>query len=247
MRLDSFACTTAGRRPDNQDRVEARPELGLFVLADGMGGYEGGAIASQLAVTTIVSLVARGAADNVAWPYPADPRVSSGENEVAIATRLAGERIGAERRGPLAHMGSTVVVLRLDGTRAVVGHVGDSRVYRWRAGRLDALTVDHSLWAELVASGTDPAGWDDFPYKNVVTRALGTPTSAPDVRTLEVAAGDVYLLCSDGLTEGLSAARLAALLGQGGPAEVTCRTLVDEAFAAGSRDNISAIVVRVEP
>ena len=244
MQLDSFAITTTGRRSNNEDAVCTRPDLGLFVVADGMGGYEGGEIASRLAVTTIEDLVARTAgADNVTWPFRVDPRRTSGENEVAVATRFAGERIAHGRHGRLAQMGSTVVVLRLDGAGAIVGHVGDSRVYRRRAGVLEQLTVDHSLWAELVASGTDPGRWDDFPYKNVVTRALGTTTSEPEVRRLDVAAGDTFLLCSDGLTEGLDAAHILAHLAE--PAEPACRALVDAAYAAGSHDNISAIVVRV--
>ncbi len=246
MQLEAFAVTSTGRRSDNQDAVCARPDLGLFVVADGMGGYEGGAVASQIAVATIEDLVRRTAGgDNLTWPYSVDPRRDPVENEVAVATRLAGERIAARRQGRLAQMGSTVVVLRIEGVHAIVGHVGDSRAYRLRAGRLEQLTVDHSLWSELVGAGTDPGKWADFPYKNVVTRALGTPTGEPDVRRVELGAGDVFLLCSDGLTECLTGERIAALLAQ--PAAAACRALVDEAFAAGSHDNISAVVVRVRP
>lgn len=244
MLLDSFALTVTGRRSDNEDAVCARPDLGLFVVADGMGGYEGGEIASKVAVTTIEDLVSRTASDcDVTWPYRIDPRLGVTENEVAVATRLAGDRIAARRHGRLAHMGSTVVVLRLEAGRAVIGHVGDSRVYRLRDTVIEQLTVDHSLWAQLVAAGAEVPERDDFAYKHVVTRALGTTTAEPDLRVEAARAGDVFLLCSDGLSEVLAPARIAALLAL--PAAAACHALVEEAYAAGSRDNISAVVVRV--
>ena len=140
-------------------------------------------------------------------------------------------------------MGSTVVAVRLAGDRAVIAHVGDSRVYRLRAGVVAQLTIDHSLVAQLVAAGMTPAA--DYPWRHVVTRALGTPTGEPDVTCEEVRPGDVFLLCSDGLSEVLTDAEIAMLLDA--PAELACRRLVDAAYAAGSRDNISSIVVRVLP
>jgi serine/threonine protein phosphatase PrpC len=244
MRIQACGLSIAGRRAENQDAVCLRPDLGLFVVADGMGGYEGGEIASRIAVSSIEELVGRSAQDNATWPYAADLAVGPVENEVMIATRLAGERISAGRRGRLAQMGSTVVVLRLVGGKAVFGHVGDSRLYRLRAGRLEQMTVDHSLWAELVAAGSAPTSWEEFPYKNVVTRALGTPMARADVRGVDLVAGDVYLLCSDGLTEGLGIERMAELL-RLEDVDAACETLVSEAFAGGSRDNISALVVKV--
>lgn len=244
MQLDSFALSATGRRSNNEDAVCARPDLGLFVVADGMGGYDGGEIASRVAVATIEDLVSRTAGDqDVTWPYAIDPRRGVAENELAVATRLAGDRIAAQRHGRLAQMGSTVVALLVDDRAAVIAHVGDSRVYRLRAGRLEQLTTDHSFYAELVASGVEVGAFEDFPHKNVVTRALGTSASRPDLRVEAIAPGDVFLLCSDGLTEGLAPARIAALLA--GPAADACRALVDEAYQAGSRDNISAVVVRV--
>src|SRR5262249_3747696 len=148
-----------------------QPELGLFIVADGMGGYEGGEIASALAVESIQLLVRRTAGDgDVIWPFPIDPQRSPTENEVMVATRLAAEQIAARRTGALREMGSTVAVLRIAGDRAVVGHVGDSRVYRLRGDVLAQLTVDHSLAAQLEASGVKPDA--SFPWRHVVTRAL---------------------------------------------------------------------------
>ena len=243
MQLECSAVTVTGRRAHNEDAVCARPDLGLFVVADGMGGYEGGEVASRLTVSAIEELVHRTASDHdVTWPYRIDPRRGPIENEVAVATRLAGERIAVQRSGRLAQMGSTVVVLRVEGRHAVIGHVGDSRVYRLRTGRLEQLTVDHSLWAQLVAAGGELPAREEFAYRHVVTRALGTTAADPELRSEEVEPGDVFLLCSDGLSEVLEPAHLAARLAL--PPAAAARALVDDAFAAGSKDNISAVVVR---
>lgn len=243
MELDTFALSVAGRRANNEDAICVQPDLGLFVVADGMGGYEGGEVASAIAVDAICELVRRTAADaDVTWPYGFDPKRTFDENEIIVATRLANERIVERRQGRLDQMGSTVAVLRLAGDRAVIGHVGDSRVYRLRDGRLEQLTVDHSLLAQLAAVGT-PVDPESFQWKHVVTRALGTANSEPEVHVDHVKSGDVFLLCSDGLSEVLAPDQIARLLDR--PAEEACRALVDAAYAAGSRDNISAIVVRV--
>jgi serine/threonine protein phosphatase PrpC len=242
MWLESYALSVAGRRSSNEDAVCAEPCLGLFVVADGMGGYEGGEIASAIAVDAIQDLVRRTAGDaDVTWPYRIDPARSVAENELMVATRLAADRIAAQRRGELASMGSTVAVLRFSGDHAVIAHVGDSRVYRLRGGALDQMTVDHSLAAQLEAGGVRVDA--HFAWRHVVTRALGTPVSEPEIQRAPVEPGDVFLLCSDGLSEVLAPERIAALLAA--PAEAACRALVDAAYAAGSRDNISAVVVRV--
>ena len=242
MQLDAYALTIAGRRNNNEDAVCARPDLGLFVVADGLGGYDGGEIASALAVQVITDLVRRTASDNdVTWPYKVDPTRTIAENEVIVATRLAGDRITARRTGLLEQMGSTVAVLRFTTEHAVIGHVGDSRVYRLRAGRLAQLTVDHSLVSQMIEAGMTPDA--AFPWRHVITRALGMPAAEADVVRERVEPGDVYLLCSDGLYEPLSEQTIAALLDA--TPELACKTLVDAAYAAGSRDNISAVVVRV--
>jgi serine/threonine protein phosphatase PrpC len=243
MLLDAFALSVAGRRSNNEDAICARPELGLFVVADGMGGYEGGEVASAIAVDAICELVRRTAGDaDVTWPYKIDPERSIDENEIIVATRLANERIAARRTGLLEQMGSTVAVLRLSEDRAVIGHVGDSRVYRLRDAVLAQLTVDHSLVAQLVANGMPPEEAERSPWRHVITRALGTPNADPEVQREPARPGDVYLLCSDGLSEVLEPVEIAALLRL--PAEAACRALIDAAYEAGSRDNISAIVVR---
>ncbi len=254
MNFDAFALSISGRRDNNEDAICAQPDLGLFVVADGMGGYEGGEVASALAVEAIHELVRRTAGDgDVTWPYKIDPQRTIHENEIMVATRLANDRICARRTGELGEMGSTVAVLRFTpevepasersrggNVHAIIGHVGDSRVYRMRDGLVEQLTVDHSLANQLIAAGMAPGA--DFAWRHVVTRALGTASGVPDVMRAHVRAGDVFLVCSDGLSEVLSPAQIAQLLAA--PAELACRALVDAAYTAGSRDNISAIVVR---
>ncbi len=247
MNFDAFALSISGRRDNNEDAICVQRDLGLYVVADGMGGYEGGEVASALAVEAIHELVRRTAGDaDVTWPYKIDPARTIHENEIMIATKLANDRICARRVGELGEMGSTVAVLRFtpepasDRVCAIIGHVGDSRVYRMRDGRVEQLTVDHSLANQLLAAGMTPGA--DFAWRHVVTRALGTASGVPDVMRAHVMPGDVFLVCSDGLSEVLSPERIAELLAA--PAEIACRALVDAAYLAGSRDNISAIVVR---
>lgn len=243
MQLDMYALSIAGRRNNNEDAICAAPELGLFVVADGMGGYEGGEIASALTIDAIHALVRRTASDaDVTWPYQIDPALTVGENELMVATRLANDRIAALRTGALHEMGSTMAAVLFTREHAVIAHVGDSRVYRLRGGALTQLTVDHSLVAQLVANGMSPEDAERSPWRHVITRALGTASADPEVSREPAHPGDVYLLCSDGLSEVLEPAEIAALLSL--PAEEACRALVDAAYEADSRDNISAIVVR---
>lgn len=241
MQLDAFALTIPGRRHNNEDAVCARPELGLFVVCDGLGGYEGGEVASALAVETIQELVRRTAGDaDVTWPYKIDPARSIAENEVVVATRLANDRIHARRSGGLQQMGSTVSLLRFARGRVVIGNVGDSRAYRLRDGAITQLTTDHSLLNQMIAAGMQPDA--AFPWRHVITRALGMTDAMADVHSEMVCTGDVYLLCSDGLYEPLEPEEIAAHLDVS--PESACRRLIDSAYNAGSTDNISAVVVR---
>jgi PPM family protein phosphatase len=242
MHLTSSGRSICGRRATNQDALCEAPPLGLFAVADGMGGYEGGEVASSLTVAAIEGLVERCARDpEGTWPVKARRPLSPDENLLRAAVVAAHQAIGARREGALSQMGSTVVAVLVRPAHLVVAHVGDSRLYRLRGERVEALTRDHSLWAELAAQG--PVGpRASFPYRNVITRALGLPgSSEADVATHAVEPGDRLLLCSDGLYDPLDDARLAASLRLA--PEVACEHLVQAAFDAGSTDNITALVV----
>jgi len=255
MNIESCACTAVGRRDNNEDALLHLPgiaeSLGLFVVADGMGGYEGGEVASHLVVDTVEEVYRRYLADGEAtWPFLLPVKGSRDESLLAAAIRLAHGAVAARRSGRLANMGSTVAALVLRDGGAVLGHVGDSRVYRWRQGELDQLTRDHSLFEEMRAAGgaLQMQSKRDCPYANVITRALGLSDKAePDVETVKVQPGDVFLLCSDGLSDPLSDSELGRLLtacAQDGLVGVT-RRLVQAAYDAGGKDNITAVTVRV--
>jgi serine/threonine protein phosphatase PrpC len=245
MKLEIAAVSDIGRRDNNEDAFAAMAELGLFVVADGMGGYEGGEVASRLTVDTIVGFVERNARDaDVTWPYAADTTLAPDENELAIAVRLADEQVAARRAGRLDKMGSTVACVRLRGTRCVVAHVGDSRVYGVRGGRVERLTRDHSMYEELIAAGSEVPAREDFPWPNVITRAIGMGTARADVRAIEVVPGDVLVVCTDGVWDPLPDDELAALCTRLPPGEA-CARLVGEALARGGKDNATVVVIRV--
>lgn len=240
MKLLSSCRSVRGRRQNNEDACAAEPSLGLYVVADGMGGYAGGEVASAIAVATLSQFIARNLGDNdLTWPYGLDRALSLDENMVLVGARLANDEIVARRTGELAQMGSTLAVLVARGDSAVISHVGDSRVYRLRGGGLEQLTRDHSLaeqmreWGEAVP----PA------YGHIVTRALGSGGD-PDLRSESLIPGDRFLLCTDGLSGVIEGDELAALLGSGSPDDC-CRALVDEAYRRGSNDNITAVVIEV--
>jgi PPM family protein phosphatase len=246
MRIEHAAFTHVGRRNNNEDSFVVEPELGIYAVADGMGGYEGGEIASKLATVTLRDFFARERADaESTWPFGVDPRLSLGENRLQSAVRLAHAEVSVRKKGPLAMMGSTVAAVSVEHAELIVGHVGDSRVYRLRHGLLSQLTRDHSLYAELAASGAPVPPRDQCSFTNVITRALGMEgDTRADVRREPLVAGDVYLLCTDGLTEKLDDAALAVRM-SATPVDTACRAMVEEAYALGGRDNITAVLIRV--
>jgi serine/threonine protein phosphatase PrpC len=250
-RFTASAHTFVGRRKHNEDAYLLDPEGGVFAVADGMGGYAGGEVASRLAVEALAEFFQNIAHDSDAtWPYGLDPSLTMAENRVDAAVRLANRRICAGREGHLRDMGSTIAMVSLQPRSAVVAHLGDSRVYRLREGTgepaLEQITRDHSLYEQLKDGGVAVPPLAEFSYGNVITRALGPQAEErPELHRIELKSGDRLLLCTDGLTGPLASEAIAALLA-GGPVEEVCERLVHEAYLAGSRDNITAIVIAVE-
>ena len=241
-RWRSVVATTTGRRDNNEDAYLAEDELGLYVVADGMGGYEGGEIASQAATEAMAQLYTRLSADvDATWPLKPAKFYTWDEGVLEVAIRQAHLAIESRRTPVLTQMGSTVVALVARDDQLTVGHVGDSRLYRLRDGQLIALTADHSFYEEYCRQVGKRADPREFAWSNIITRALGTDKHTPDVTSVRAELGDRYLLCSDGLTEKLTDAEIAELLGRYRPAEAL-RLLMECAWEAGTKDNTTAII-----
>jgi len=234
-----------GQRKNNEDAFLADAKLGLFVVADGMGGYEGGEVASRLTVEAIRRFVSWGLRDDGGAADAGSTRgegaKSYEEDLLNAAVVAAHEAIVAQRKGPIIEMGSTVVAALLTGRHLVVAHVGDSRLYRLRDGALANLTRDHSVWEALKSSGVP--GHVRLPARNQLIRALGVEGShLADVARHDVCLGDTYLLCSDGVYDPLDEGDIKSALHLG-PGE-GCAHLISQALRNGGADNLTGVMVR---
>jgi PPM family protein phosphatase len=236
-------------RGNNEDSFRLVPEIGLFVLSDGMGGLEAGEVASRLAVETVVEHCEQAEADpSLAVFGKHIEGVSETCNRMASAVRLANTAIyeNAKNKGGKAAMGATIVVVRFIEDRACIAHVGDSRAYLLRAGQFDQLTEDHSFVADQVRRGmlTEEEA-SRSKMHNVLTRALGIdPQVDVDVTEELLMDGDTYLVCSDGLFRELSNAQITGVLAETDDPQRAASRLVDMANQAGGGDNITVIVLR---
>jgi PPM family protein phosphatase len=235
------AITDKGRkRPSNEDAYALSLELGVYLVCDGMGGAAAGEIASALAVEEAMRTLSARLSDECASLRMAAEEAVSAAND-AIYSR-------AQRNPRLSGMGTTLVGLLVRERRAWVVNIGDSRCYRLRNRSLQQLTDDHSLVEEQVRMGrmTHSEALRS-PLRNVITRALGTQDSVtPDIIEIEAEPGDLFMLCSDGLTRELNDDLLESLLGLDLPLEGLCARLVNSAKKAGGHDNITCLLVRAE-
>jgi serine/threonine protein phosphatase PrpC len=235
LRIDDQASRTdTGRqRSANEDSLFLRSPV--FVVADGMGGAQAGEVASKVAADSF----------NRELPAVAPERVLT--ETIEAANRAIHER--ARTDPELTGMGTTTtaMIVDLEGEAVAIGHVGDSRAYRLRGGKFERLTRDHSLVEEMRRKGqlTD-AQAEDHPQRSIITRALGPePEVKVDVQTVPAQAGDVFLICSDGLTTMLDDEHIARVLSRASSMDAAVRTLVDEANRAGGRDNITVIAFQL--
>jgi PPM family protein phosphatase len=240
------------RRTSNEDSYSTRPDVGLFVVADGMGGHVAGEVASRVAVESIEAFIEEtaGADKNRTWPFPFDPSISLEANRLKAAFRLANRKIAAKIADSqeLRGMATTASAVLFGHERASVAHVGDSRVYVLRQGALQQITADHSWVEEQVRAGTmSRSAARQHPWRNVVTRALaGGEDPEVDVTEVALKAGERYLLCSDGLFGVVPDAQIAELLGQSIPLEAICQHLVSAANNAGGPDNITTVILQID-
>jgi protein phosphatase len=214
-------------RTNNEDCYFTDVERGLAIVADGMGGHAGGEVASKITVDTLSERVQ---VPNSIWPFG---RTSRERDCIVQAIRLANQRVrkAAAQDNALAGMGTTIVALWIRGRRAHIAHVGDSRIYRYRKGGLVQLTRDHS-WAP-----------DEATMRNVLTRAIGAEENVEvDHRLLDVAAGDVFLLCSDGLTRPVPDETIVTILRESQKGDEASARLIDVAKQKGAPDNVTVVL-----
>lgn len=245
--LRAFGVTDKGHlRPANEDCFAIHEDLGLVVVADGIGGHNAGEVAARMAVDAVVEYFSK---VHSSWPFGFDPSLSSEGNRMRTAILLANVRVleSAVTTDRHAGMGTTIVAARVVDGRLVVGHVGDSRLYLRSDGLMRQVTVDDSWMATVLA--TNPAADQTLlrhhPMRHALTNVVGARTRT-DVHVLEspLQTGDLILLTTDGVHEVLEDQRLEELLTRGEDSRWIAENVVEAALACGTRDNLTAVVAR---
>ena len=250
--LRAAGFTNAGPvRRTNEDSFLITPEIGLFAVADGMGGHHAGEVASRLALESLAGFIRRSHDESCSWPYGIEPHLSLAGNRLHTAICLANRRVfrEAESHDDYIGMGSTVAALLFVRGAVIVGHVGDSRAYLVRGARLTQLTQDDTWAVAMLAEnpGADGTGAAAHPFKHVLTNVLGSKErTSVHIAEHPVSAGDRLMLCSDGLHGVLGNDDLRNLLTNGrAESDAVAQALVQAALERGTRDNVTAIVVDV--
>ncbi len=250
FRIEVAGETNVGRkRNHNEDNFAILADYGLFVVADGMGGHASGEVASKMAIDAMQEFFAATQDDpERTWPYKMDRTKGYEENRLITGIKLANLRIyeTAQREAKKRGMGTTFVSLFTANEGIYVAHVGDSRAYRFRNGKLEMLTDDHSLLNDYIKmKRLTEEEIANFPHKNVIVRALGMKdTVKVDTRFEAPQLNDTYLLCSDGLSGPVSDPEMQTILGTHKDLKTVCSKLIEQANAAGGPDNITCVLVR---
>lgn len=250
MKLEAFAWTDAGPvRENNEDTFLVDEDAGLFVVADGMGGHAAGEVASRIAVDTIRELLQGGLdPDETRLERDVQDPADVLRERLRYAMNQASARIRREAHLHPAYtgMGTTVAVLLIEGEQAHVAHVGDSRIYLVREGRISRLTRDHTVVQQEIDAGRlTPELARQVAHRNYLTQSVGYHGPVePDTATRPLMPGDLFVICSDGLTDPLDDTQLLAICGSAHPSDLA-ETLVREALVHGGEDNITVITVRV--
>jgi serine/threonine protein phosphatase PrpC len=253
MRVRFSGATNIGRKRDhNEDSIFLPTDTRLGIVADGMGGHAFGEVASKLAVDTVMTYFQTTAdAQTITWPYKVERDLRGDVNRMTTSIMLANLEIfeRAQRDPRCKGMGTTVVAIYFLDDTIVIGHVGDSRVYRWRDGELIQLTEDHSLINDYIkmkrVTREEAESW---PHKNVIVRALGMKESVQvDIITEQPHVGDCYVMCSDGLSGMIRDDQIAHLVGTERDLDAAVERLIDAANDEGGIDNISVVLARIEP
>lgn len=241
------------KRSHNEDSLSVVPDLGLFIVADGMGGHNAGEVASRQAIESIVEYLRMAQTEDgeSTSPLPFNPDLSDTENRIVTAVKLANRDVCklSMEHPEYNGMGTTLVGMLLDPPNEgiSIAHVGDSRCYLLRGGRLGKVTHDHSWVEEQLQRGIiTPEEAKNHRWKNVITRALGNKLDVEvDVQTQKVQDNDIYLLCSDGLSGMVEHDELERILVSNPDLEISAQELIRSANENGGHDNISLILVRI--
>jgi protein phosphatase len=250
LRIEVAGETNVGmKRAHNEDNFSIIEEGGLYIVADGMGGHASGEVASKMAVDSLKEFFESTANDpERTWPYKMDRSRGYEENRLITGIKLANLRIyeSAQRDSRQRGMGTTIVSLFAVEDGVYVAHVGDSRVYRVRDGKIEQLTEDHSLLNDYIKMRRlTPEEIANFPHKNVIVRALGMKdTVKVDTRYEQPRAGDVYVLCSDGLCGPISDDEILELVVEHQDLRTAASKLIERANSNGGPDNITVVLAR---
>jgi protein phosphatase len=255
MRITAAGLTDVGlQRDHNEDTFSCLEKYRLYLVADGMGGHQSGEVASSMAADRMRVFFEATEKEDATWPFPIDPNLTLAENRLSAAIKMANKQIfeRSVSEHALQGMGTTVVGLLVvpDKRVAYVAHVGDSRAYRVRNGEITQITRDHSLINDYLMMMPDmPKEAMDVLPKNVITRALGMQDSVVvDLATEDVHEGDRFVLCSDGLSGQVTDERIAEVLDENeNDLEQAVRVLVQESNAAGGEDNVTVVIVAIDP
>ena len=249
MDLSVGTRTDIGPRKMNQDHFGSWPDLGLYVVADGMGGHNAGEVASHLAVETIHAFIVESARTaDFTWPFGLEVARSIDLNRLTTAVRLANRRIYDEgsTHAELSGMGTTVVAALISGDRLMLASVGDSRIYRFRNGSLEQLTQDDTWLASVLGAKQAEDADASHPLRHVLTSVVGTRDDVkPGAREERLLSGDTFVLCSDGVHGRLDNAAFVSVLAAGSNPEQHANGLVDEALTRGTSDNATALVITI--
>jgi serine/threonine protein phosphatase PrpC len=237
------------KRTHNEDNFDLLEDEKLYLVADGMGGHASGEVASKIAIETLRDFFLSTAQDPEAtWPYKMDKSRGYEENRLITGIKLANLRIheNQQREPKLRGMGTTVAAILIIEEGVLVAHVGDSRVYRLRQGQLEQLTEDHSLLNDYIKmKRLSEEEIANFPHKNVIVRALGMKdTVKVDTRLDAPQVGDVYLLCSDGLSGPVTDPEIAEIAQSTPDLKLAASRLIERANANGGPDNVTVVCAK---
>lgn len=250
LRIKSFGMTDVGLlRTHNEDCFDVDDQNQVYVVADGMGGHNHGEVASRVAVDSIREFISQSDDRDGTLPIGYDARLFQHSNRLKRSIQVAHDRVLTAIRedGKLVGMGTTIIGAMLESGVLAIAHVGDSRGYRLRHGHLELLTQDHTWVNEQVVAGyLSEEQAKAHPLKNVVTRALGGENEiVVDVVETEALAGDIFLLCSDGLTTMLSDQEIHERMTADASLSEIGRRMVHDANARGGFDNVTVVLLRV--